>query len=171
MFTLASLRPSALLRRRYAHGVSSKGAAFESYSASARNAAVAVARFAHKYNAPHALRHVDAYLRAFMDAHYTCKDRSKRQEGGCCTAELITWAILADNFELHKLCGQCERTLMVRWDRVQDKPAHYDRLSHGALRRIAKGLHATLLAEKSAGAKQGWMYPPVSDFIAWRQAA
>ena len=131
----------------------------------------AVARFAHKYDAPLALRHVDAYLRAFMHTHYTCEDRLKRQKGDCSTAELITWAVLADNFELHELCGQCERTLTVNWKRVRDKPAHFEQLSRGALRRIAKGLHATLLAERCAGAKQGRVYPPVRDFVAWRQAA
>ena len=47
------------------HGVCTQGAAFEKHA----GAAVAVARFAHTYDVPHALRHVEDYLSAFMEKH------------------------------------------------------------------------------------------------------
>ena len=162
---------SALLAYLYAHGVSCKGTAFEGQDAATHDAAVAVTRFAHKYDAPHALRHVAAYLTAFMDAKFGCCDVDPANvEGTCSMDDLVTWAVLADRFDLHELCGHCERTLLFNWEKVQDKPAYFDQLSRGALHRIAKGLHATLFAERRAGSSGGRKYAPVSDFVAWRQA-
>ena len=57
----------ALLECLY-HSISSKRAAFESHGAPNHEAAVAVARFAHTYDAAHALRSVEAYLTAFVQA-------------------------------------------------------------------------------------------------------
>ena len=161
---------SALLAWLYS-STPSKGAAFEGHDAAAHDAAVVVARFAHKYDAPHALRHVAAYLTAFMDAKFaSCGVNPLTSKGSCTLNELRTWAVMADKFDLRELCGHCERTLLFNWENIQDGPTSFDRLSRGALRRVAKGLHATLLAERSAGATGGLKYPPASDFIAWRQA-
>ena len=57
---------SALLAYLRAHDVSSQGAAFATQDRADRDAATAVARFAHTYDAPHVLRHVEAYLTTFM---------------------------------------------------------------------------------------------------------
>ena len=62
-----------LLAYLYQNGTSYKGPAFERHETSDLDAAVAVARFAHAYDARHALQHVEAYLRDFMDAHYKPK--------------------------------------------------------------------------------------------------
>ena len=63
---------SALLTYLYNHGISGKGVAFGSHDAVALDAAVVVARFAHTYDMPHALQHIQAYLnmlheRAFQE--------------------------------------------------------------------------------------------------------
>lgn len=157
---------SALLAWLY-NSVPSKGAAFEGHGVAAHAAAVVVARFAHKYDVPHALQHVATYLTAFMDARFAGYDSAKTDEGSCTVKELTTWAAMADKFDLRELCGHCERTLL----KIQEFPASLDRLSHGALQRIAKGLLATLLAERHAGAPgHRKSFPPVSDFVAWRDS-
>lgn len=75
---------------------------------------------------------------------------------------------MADNFGMHELCGQCERGLMMYWERFHDAPELVGQLSSSALQRIAKGLSSTLLAEREAGAPGYHKYPSVRDFIAWR---
>ena len=57
---------SALLAYLYKNTVSCKGAAFEKHSAAACDAAAAVARFARTCDMLHALRHVQAYMAAFL---------------------------------------------------------------------------------------------------------
>ena len=72
-FTVAQC--SALLGYLYDNGISCKGAAYEEHNAAAFDAAAAVARFAHTYDAPHALRHIEAYLAAFL--HKKSKTKEK----------------------------------------------------------------------------------------------
>ena len=96
---------SALLAYFYSHGVPSKGAAFESHDRAAHDAASAVARFAHVYDAPHALRHVEAYLTAFMEEKR--KDGSKISDDFACV-RILEWAIMANKFDMHELCGHSE---------------------------------------------------------------
>ena len=67
--TFTEVQCLALLKYLYAHSVPHEGAAFENHSAASHEAAVAVACFAHTYDAPHALRHVQAYLAGFMETH------------------------------------------------------------------------------------------------------
>ena len=164
---------SALLGYLYCNGVSCKGAAFEDHSKAARDAATAVARFAHTYDAPHALRHVEAYLAAFLDARFRNKTtlalcKSTKTSDIYTWRDVLSWAVMADNFGMHELCGQCERGMMMYWEEYHDAPELVDQLSSSALQRIAKGLSRTLLSEREARAPQGHKYPSVRDFIAWR---
>ena len=62
-----------LLAYLYENGSSYKGPAFATHAAADLEAAIAVARFAHTYDVPHALRHVEVYLTAFMDAQSKAK--------------------------------------------------------------------------------------------------
>ena len=181
----------ALLAYLYSHGVCSKGAAFDSHDAAAHDAAVAVARFAHTYDAPHALHHVHVYLSAFMDARFTGKDCAGLT-GETCDKVVLAWAVMADKLDMHDLCGHCERAMVMYWESFQDKPALLEQLSSGALQRIAKELNKSLTAPavhqwSSAASgfdayltvtnrpaegmikcsKQG--YPGVREFIAWRR--
>ena len=47
---------------------------------------------------------------------------------------------------MHKLCGYCERAMVMYWNTFQDRPDMLNQLSSGALQRIAKGLNGSLLA-------------------------
>ena len=139
---------SALLKYLYSHGMSCSGAAFESHDAADLVAAIVVARFAHTYNAPHALQHVQVYLTAFMKACFMCKNSSGLIEETS-MKNVLTWAVMADKFDMHELCGHCERAMVMYWDTFQDKPDLLDQLSSGALQRIAKGLNGTLVASQN----------------------
>ena len=187
---------SALLAYFYSNGVYGKGAAFAKHI----DAAVDVARFAHTYNAPHALQQVQAYLIAFLDESLKVNEKwtgfvgksslSDQQTGKLYENSLLDWALMADRYDMPKLCGHCERTMVQFWNCFHDKPELIVQLSSGALKRIAKGLSRTLLAPRgktpiyrSSGkddqypakevdeiierARQN--YPDVDDFIAWRQ--
>ena len=157
---------SALLAYLYENGVSCKGAAFEDHSAASQDAAVAVARFAHAYDAPHALRHVQVYLTALMDAKY-------RNPGhAMVTAEtwsrsVVPWAVMADKFDMHELCGHCERALVMHWKYFEDRSDLAGQLSSSALQRIAKGLNRALLASIGHYTQP---IPDVHQFIALRKA-
>ena len=107
--------------------------------------AVAVARFAHTYDVPHALRHVETYLTCLMDARFKIKACS-RMTGETRDEVVLAWAIMADKYDMHELCGHCERAMMMYLEYYHDKPELIGQLSSGALQRIAKGLHFTLVA-------------------------
>ena len=165
---------SALLAYLYNNGVSSKGAAFEGHDAADHDAAVAVARFAHTYDAPYALRHVEANLTALMDADFKCKKYCGPTgictfENRICTFEyILEWAVMADKFHMHELCGHCERAMVMYWEGFQDKPKLLDQLSSGALQRIAKGLNSTLLATARRHSQEYSLgIPGVQEFTAW----
>ena len=59
-----------------------------------------MARFAHKYDVPHALQHVAAYLTGFMVAS---KNHTLKNAGSQSVEEVITWAVIADKFDLQAL--------------------------------------------------------------------
>lgn len=159
-----------------------RGAAFEGHGAAKHDAAVAVARFAHAYDVPHALRHVEAYLTGFMDVRFKTKDGAGLT-GETCDKVVLAWALMADKFDMHELCGHCERAMVMYWEHFLDKPELVDQLSSSAFQRIAKGLHKTMatLVESASnhyndyhyrnqGGHMSFMqYPKVCDFIAWRR--
>ena len=85
------------------------------------DAAVAVARFAHTYDAPHALRHVEAYLTAFMDARF--KIFVWHALTGKTSGEnLLKLAVMSDEYSMHELRGHCERAMTMFWNDYQDRP-------------------------------------------------
>ena len=129
---------SALLKYFYSHGVSSPGAAFEGHDAASHDAAATVARFAHIYDMPHALRHVQAYVTAFMAAQFPSKLSSGKT--GEMFRVLLPWAVMADKYNMLELCGHCERALVMHWEAYQDSPDLAGQLSSGAIQRVAKGL-------------------------------
>ena len=184
---------SALLNYLYNCSVSSESAAFASHDAANHDAAAAVARFAHTYDAPHALLHVEAYLTGFMDERFKCKDSAGTTDAPY-KETMLAWAVMADRFDMHQLCDHCERAMVMYWDSFQNKPDLVDQLSRGALQRIAKGLNMTLMAPIDgqwilnfigSASQRGRAhnladqleefqssrrkYPDVRDFIAWRQ--
>ena len=119
---------SALLAYLYSHSVCGEGLAFKTHNAADHDAAVAVARFAHTYDAPHALRHVQAYLTGFMDANF------RNKQGSVMTEEtngedVLAWALMADKFDMHELCGHCERAMAMHWTYFHDKPELAGQLS------------------------------------------
>lgn len=163
---------SALLSYLYSNGVSSEPAAFAKHF----KAASVVARFAHIYDVPHALRQVQAYLTDFMDRKYRfkpCDGTTEKGKGSdfalrdTAVKTIVEWALMADRYDMHELRGQCEQVIMMHWECFQDKPDLVDQLSRGALQRIAKGLNTTLLASEWQAKKR--KYAPAHDFIAWRQ--
>ena len=81
---------------------------------------------------------------------------------------------MADKYDMHELCGQCERAMMMHWNFYQDKPGLVDQLGGRALQRIAKGLyHAQRPGAYGTHVPGGLikdLYPSVNDFIAWRQS-
>ena len=188
----------AVLKYLYNTSVSSESAAFASHDAAEHDAAVAVARFAHTYDVPHALLHVEAYLTGFMNERFKSK-AGAGMTGAACKETVLAWAVMADKFDMLRLCGHCERAMVMYWDRFYDQSDLAGQLSSGALQRIAKGLSLAL----SAPAGHNWnenyrkwhndgyqpmstshnvrademvycsraehRYPEVRDFIAWRQ--
>ena len=145
-----------------------RGAAFANQTPEDIDAAVAVARFAHTYDMPHALRHVEAYLTAFMDARF--------KTGECCALtgktfdeNLLKMAFMADKYGMHELCGHCERAMTMCWQYYQDRPDLVGQLSSSALQRIAKALNTSLLAlsikVSASGLKK--KYPDAHEFTAW----
>ena len=157
----------ALLRYFYDHAVPSEGAAFENDDTESLEAAVAVARFAHTYDAPHALRHVQDYLSAFMDKRFSNCRESPAAAMDTFDEVVLKWAVMADTYDMHELCAHCERAMMKHWDFYQDKPGMVDQLSSRALQRIAKGLYRTL--RPPMGCNYTGLYPIVLEFMAWRR--
>ena len=163
---------SALLAYIYCNGLNSTGAAFATQGRAHLDAAVSVARFAHTYDAPHVLRHIEAYLTAFMEANFSHMVLSVGNSGkpGICTSrDLLEWAVMADNFDMHELRGRCERAMVMSWDQYQDRPHLLDKLSCSALQRVAKGLNRTLLASQKRHPGSALEYPAVQEVIAWGQ--
>ena len=155
---------SAVLTDLYRHGASSSCGALQH---SAQGAAIAVGRFAHTYDAPLALQRVQVYLRALMSARFRSKD-SAELTGETCDEHVLAWAVMADKYDLHQLCGHCERAMVMHWDHFQDKTKLIDQLSSGALQRVAKGLSATVSANYGRICSIQ-KYPSVEHFITWRQ--
>ena len=92
-------------------------------------------------------------------------ERSAQQLAGLNDQDVLGLAVMADKLDMHKLCGACERAMMVQWGKF----AGYDQvmqLSVGALKRIAVGLHMTLQAST---APEQRAYPAKLDMVAWRQ--
>ena len=150
----------------HSNGMANQDAVFWGTEQERLEQAVAVAHFAHAYDVPHALRRVEEYLTAHMQACYDSKDCNDGSiSKKCSTERLLEWAIMADKFDMHDLCGHCERAMIMEWDQFEDKPDLLDQLSSGALQRIAKGLNKALLV---AG-RYSRQYPDVKDVTAWRR--
>ena len=142
-----------------------EGLAFKTHNAADHDAAVAVARFAHTYDAPHALRHVQAYLTGYMEAHFKSKQSSiMTEESG---KDVLAWALMADKFDMHDLCGHSERAMVMHWSYFENRPDLSGQLSSSALQRIAKGLNQ--IVSSMAGYPSYSRCPDVNEFIAWRQ--
>ena len=188
---------SVLIEYLYSTGVYGKGAAFEKHL----DAATDVARFAHTYDAPHALQQIQDYLIAFMDERLKVNEMwtefvgmwslNDRLTGKLYEKSVLEWAIMADKFDMHELCGHCECTMVKYWNCFHNKPDLVDQMSSGMLKRIAKGLSLTLLApvetvyDCDAGnhkifyytadevngkiLRSRQKYPGVADYISWRQ--
>ena len=179
---------SALLGCLY-YSISSKDAAFESHGVPNQEAVAAVARFAHTYDSPHALQHLGTYLVAYVQRRFFSASTGGAF-GAACKRNLLTWAIMADKYDMQELCGYCELALIKYWERFHDTPELVDQLSSGALQRIALGLNKALLASQRRLPGQypdpehpdlhapypdvqellRFQYPGVRDVIAWRQA-
>ena len=101
--------------------MSCKGAAFEEHSAAAFDAAAAVARFAHMYDMPHALRHVEAYMAAFLDKDHNTKGEVVTSGGSpFMFRHTSNWAVMAEKFGMHQVRGYCERDMVMYWEHFQD---------------------------------------------------
>ena len=121
----------------------------------------------------HALRHIEAYLTAFMITGFQTK------ECFLVTSDevVLEWALMADKFDMHELCGHCERAMVMCWDSYHKKPELIDQLSSGALQRIAKGLHFTQNRCPTCGYYSNitahhptfHKYPDACHISAWRQ--
>ena len=166
---------SALLAYLYANGLTRKGTAFATQGRADHDAAFAVARFAHTYDAPHVLQHVEAYMTAFiLNFKKSCRIEPVKADtpgGGptCTFKETLDWAVMADKFGLHELRGHCERALMLSWNWFQDRPDLLDNLSCSALQRISKGLNTTLLALEKGHPESALEFPAAQEVIAWGQ--
>ena len=168
---------SALLKYLYTGGMSSEGAAFENHV----GAAADVTRFAHTYDAPHALRQVEEYMVAFVKQRarqcfdeWTSAGAAALEEmklfdgttGKACAATVLEWASMADKYDIQELCGHCELAMVVYWERFQAEPDLVDQLSSCALQRIAKGLSWALA---TAHGSTSVNYPGKDDLIAWER--
>ena len=128
-----------------------------------------MARFAHVYDAAHDLQQIQGYMSSFMATRF-----NGIKDSGVMTMEtydevVLKWAVMADKYDMHVLCGHCERAMTMHWNFYQDKPGLVDQLGGRALQRIAKGLYRTLRPKGYSPClrRQG---PSVNDFIAWRQS-
>ena len=158
----------ALLRYLYEQSVPTEGTAFKIEDTASLEAAVAVARFAHTYDVPHALRHIEDYLSAFMDKRFSNSRESAAAAMETYDVSVLKWAVMADVYDMQELCAHCERAMMKHWSFYQDKHDVVDQLSSRALQRIAKGLYHTL--RPPMGCSYTGLYPSVFDFMAWRQS-
>ena len=168
---------SALLKWLYTGGISSKGAAFGKHV----GAAADVVRFAHTYDAPHALQQVEECMIAFVKqrarqcfdewtlAGAAALEESKlfdRTIGKPPAYTVLEWAIMADKYDMQELCGHCELAMVFYWEQFQAEPDLVDQLSSCTLQRIAKGLSSALAT--AYGSKRV-NYPGKDDVIAWEQ--
>ena len=167
---------TALLKYLYGVGLTTRGAAFGTNEPADRDAATAVARFAHTYDAPHVLRHVEAYLTGFMrsfknSGRITPVKAGTSGSGGptCTYAEFVNWAVMADKFDLPELRGHCERALVLSWEVLQDRPHLLEKLSCSVLQRVAKGLNKAVLAAEKSHPKLAPEYPDAKEMAAWGQ--
>ena len=161
---------SALLAYLYAFGLTSTGAAFATQRRAHRDAAVAVARFAHTYDAPHVLRQVEAYLTAFVGQFVSKALIAKAGRRGVCSSkDFVELAVIAERFDMPELRGHCERAMVISWELIQDSPDLLDKLSRSTLQRVAKGLNITLLASQKRHPGSAPEYPAVQEVIAWGQ--
>ena len=173
---------SALLGCLY-YNISSNGAAFETHGVPDQEAVAAVARFAHTYDSLHALQHLGTYLVAYVQRRFFSVSTGGAF-GAACKRNLLTWAIMADKYDLQELCGYCELALIKYWDRFHDTLELVDQLSSGALQRVALGLNKTLSASRALVNQLSRQpcfqnapypeareseYPDVREVIAWRQ--
>lgn len=134
----------ALLTYLYSQDTSTKGAAFEEHNAADLEAAVAVARFAHTYHVLHALRHVEAYLTAFMRERFQSGHGSAGMAGKTCDKTVLEWAVMADKFGMHELGSQGEQAMVMNWECFRYRPDLVDRLSSRVLQRIKRVLYSKL---------------------------
>ena len=128
------------------------------------------------YDVPHALRQVQAYLTTILEGHSQffevvhitgcCKELCKRATGRMYGRTVVDWTLMADKYDMRGLCGHCERVMVIYWECFQDNPVLVDQLSSSALRRIAKGLHKTLVASLDLG-PNCYIYPSADDFTDW----
>lgn len=84
----------------YDHSVPTEGAAFENDDTASLEAAVAVARFAHTYDVPHALQHVQDYLSAFMDKRFSNSRESPAAAMEPYDEVVPKWAVMADVYDM-----------------------------------------------------------------------
>ena len=150
---------SALLTHLYNNSASSKGGTFAYQAPDDLHfyAAVAVARFAHVYDVPHALRHVEAFLTTSIDTRFPnekCGGMSGWMRG-----KVLELALMADKFDMRELHARCERTMVMYWDNFQLDLV--DQLSRKALLRVTIALNRTLLTSTKAKDRK---YPDVRDF-------
>ena len=169
----------ALLAYLCNNGVSSEGAAFVNHL----DAAADLARFAHAYDAPHALRQMQAYLVASMsDQHFSVTSSAGHQhqhgESKSCSPSgrsydqtVLDWALMADKYDMHELRGHCDRAMAMHWRCYQDRPELLNQMSSSALQRIAKGLNEALFvtAAYHEGSIKEREFPDAHKFIAWGQ--
>ena len=118
----------AVISYLYATGASYKGPAFTTHKEADLLAALAVARFAHTYDAPQALRHVEAYLADTVDAQYNIKisdvmpervdGELTNRQGYLNDETVLEWALMAERFGMHDLHDHCERVMVMHWESV-----------------------------------------------------
>lgn len=150
--------------------MSAEGAAFANHL----DAAVDVARFAHTYDVPHALQQAQAYLTTLLEGHSQffevvdiygpTKQLCERATGKTYARTVVDWALMADKYDMRGLCGHCERVMVIYWEYFQYEDVLVEQLSSSALRRIARGLHKTLVASLGPNC---YIYPSADDFTDW----
>ena len=169
-------------RKLHTNALSSEGAAFAGQGFEKHvGAAADVVRFAHTYDAPHALQQVEEYTIAFLkqrtpqcfdewtSAGAATLEESKlfdRTTGRSFADTVLEWALMADQYDMQELCGHCEQAMVFYWERFQSKPDLVDQLSSCTLQRIAKGLSKAL---ETAYGSTCVSYLGKDDFTAWKR--
>ena len=103
---------SALLTYLYSNGLTSSGVAFATQGRAHLDAAGVVARFAHTYDAPHVLRHVEAYLTAFMDQFKRKPPYAEAGQPGVCDSKDF-WS--GQSWLTNLTCMNCAATANGPW--------------------------------------------------------
>ena len=88
---------SALLTFLYGNGVSGNGTLFDFSTPTDHSAAAAVARFAHKNDAPHALQQCEAHLMSLMQIWNVESEELPRVPGWLNDHNVLDLAVMADN--------------------------------------------------------------------------